>query len=370
VQCHADSTPDADGRVHQLCAERAIHGPQVRMVGARDDQRVPRRRRGERKERQPALRHRTEIRAYTGFRECSVADAEALTSWLAEHVASIERRENRVREELLARCRAQLIEPPTPDRVNEITRSALHRAEQALLGLIAARVDRPAIDRLEALIAVSDDDDAEDVLALLRAAPGNVSLDTMLSEIAKLEAIRAIGLPSDLFADVAPTVVAGWRARAAVESPSHLREHPQATKLALLCALLAMREREVTDTLAQLLISTIHGAATSRSWSTSTVTGLLTLEDVLEELVGEIDDEFASTPSSWSTARTASCASTARSPSTSSPASSPDARRAARNHAQRPPDRASRPRPPPGETVELDGARLECSPETTPRSPR
>jgi CBS domain containing-hemolysin-like protein len=49
-----------------------------------------------------------------------------------------------------------------------------------------------------------------------------------------------------------------------------------------------------------------------------TVTGLLTLEDVLEELVGEIDDEFASTPSSWSTARTASCASTARSPSTSS----------------------------------------------------
>ena len=206
-----------------------------------------------------AQRHRTEIRAYTGFRECSVLDAEALTSWLAEHVASIERREPRVREELLARCRAQLIEPPTPDRLSEITRSALHRAEQTLLGLIAARVDGATIDRLEALIAVSDDDDdGEDVLALIKAAPGNVSLDTMLVEIAKLEAIRAIGLPRDLFADVAPTVVAGWRARAMVESPSHLREHPQPTKLALLCALLVLREREVTDTLAQLLISTIH----------------------------------------------------------------------------------------------------------------
>lgn len=43
-----------------------------------------------------AQRHRTEIRAYTGFRECSVADAETLTSWLADHVASIERREQRV----------------------------------------------------------------------------------------------------------------------------------------------------------------------------------------------------------------------------------------------------------------------------------
>ncbi|HEV7806481.1 MAG TPA: DUF4158 domain-containing protein [Solirubrobacteraceae bacterium] len=206
-----------------------------------------------------AQRHRTEIRAYTGFRECSVLDAEALTLWLAEHIASIERREPRVREELLARCRAQLIEPPTPDRVSEITRSALHRAEQTLLGLIAARVDAATIERLEALIAVSDDDDdVEDVLALIKAAPGNVSLDTMLVEIAKLEAIRAIGLPCDLFADVAPTVVAGWRARAMVESPSHLREHPLPTKLALLCALLVLREREVTDTLAQLLISTIH----------------------------------------------------------------------------------------------------------------
>ena len=207
-----------------------------------------------------AQRHRTEIRAYTGFRECSVADAEALTSWLAEDVASIERREHRVRAELLARCRAQLVEPPTPDRVGEITRSALRRAEHALLGRIAASVEAAAIERLEALIAVTDDDDddAENSLALIKAAPGNVSLDTMLVEIAKLEAIRAIGLPSDLFADVAPIVVAGWRARAAVESPSHLREHPQPTKLALLCALLMMREREVTDTLAQLLISTIH----------------------------------------------------------------------------------------------------------------
>jgi len=206
-----------------------------------------------------AQRHRTEIRAYTGFRECTVLDAEALTSWLAEHVASIERREQRVRDELLAHCREQLIEPPTPDRVGEITRSALHRAEQALLCLIAARIDHGIVERLEALIAVSDDDDdGDDVLALIKAAPGNVSLDTMLTEIAKLEAIRAVGLPAGLFDGVAAKVVEGWRARAMVESPSHLREHRQPTKLALLCALLVMREREVTDTLAQLVISTIQ----------------------------------------------------------------------------------------------------------------
>ena len=40
-------------------------------------------------------------------------------------------------------------------------------------------------------------------------------------------------------------------------SPVHLREHPQPTKLALLCALL-LAGGEVTDSLAQLLISAVH----------------------------------------------------------------------------------------------------------------
>ena len=203
-------------------------------------------------------RHRTEIRVYTGFRECSVADAEALAGWLAEHVASSERRPERVRDELILRCRAELIEPPTPERVSEIARSALHQAEQALLALIAERLDAVVVARLEALIAVSDDDEDENVLGLIKAAPGNVSLETMLVEISKLEAIRAIGLPADLFDGIDARIIAGWRARAAVESPVHLREHPSATKLALLCALLYLREREVTDALAQLLISTVH----------------------------------------------------------------------------------------------------------------
>jgi TnpA family transposase len=204
-----------------------------------------------------AQRFRGEIRGYTGFRECSVADAEALAVWLAEHVASGERRPERVRDELIRRCRAELIEPPTPDRVSEIARSALYQAEQALLALLADRLDPAVVARLEALIAVSDDDE-DNVLALIRAAPGNVSLETMLVEISKLEAIRAIGLPAGLFTGIDARIVAGWRARAAVESPVHLREHPQPTKLALLCALLHLREREVTDALAQLLISTVH----------------------------------------------------------------------------------------------------------------
>ncbi len=80
----------------------------------------------------------------------------------------------------------------------------------------------------------------------------------MLTEIEKLEAVRAVGPPAGLFSDVTPRVLEGWRQRAMVESPSHLRRHPLALRLTLLAALLWAREREITDTLVDLLISTVH----------------------------------------------------------------------------------------------------------------
>ena len=207
-----------------------------------------------------AKRHRGEIRRYTGVRECSVADADKLTDWLARHVAESERREDRVAEALLARCRAELIEPPAPGRVTEVVRSALYRSEQAMLALVAGRLDGGAIDRLDALVAGEDgsDDADRDTLTTIKTDPGNVSLDSTLAEIDKLEAVRAMGLPPGLFADVSPKVVSSWRARAAVESPSHLRSHPGPTRAALLSALLFEREREITDSLVNLLISTVH----------------------------------------------------------------------------------------------------------------
>jgi hypothetical protein len=213
--------------------------------------------------------HRNQVREHFGFRVCSVADADKLTGWLAGHVAHAERNPDRVREELARRCREERIELPAPGRVTRIVRSALHNAEETWLDTIAARCGPAASARILALIdagvdPAADDDEDEDqdsVLALIKSVPGNVSLESMLTEIRKLTAIRAFGLPPGVFADVAPKVVSGWRAQAAVESPSHLRRRlansPQSA-VTLLAALVAEREREVTDSLADLLIATVH----------------------------------------------------------------------------------------------------------------
>ncbi|HVB46112.1 MAG TPA: DUF4158 domain-containing protein [Streptosporangiaceae bacterium] len=219
--------------------------------------------------------HRNQVREHLGFRECSVSDADKLTDWLAAHVAHAERNPDQVREELARRCRAERAEPPAPARVTRIVRSALHNAEETWFAVIAGRIGGDATARILALIdgeadgEGDGDEDQDSVLALVKSVPGNVSLESMLTEIRKLTAIRAVGLPAGLFAGVAPKVVSGWRARAAVESPSHLRcrlpTSPQSTAT-LLAALLAEREREVTDSLVDLLIATVHriGARTER----------------------------------------------------------------------------------------------------------
>ena len=207
-------------------------------------------------------RHRAEIRAHFGFRECSVADAEELAGWLAGGCAQEERRYELVRNELLAECRSRSIEPPTPDRVERIVRSGLHQAEKILTARISARLPAEVRARLLALVsgdAGEGDSEADPgLLALIKASAGNVSLASMLTEISRLEAVRAIGLPAGLFADVAPKVVAAWRARAAMESPSHLRDHGDEMTVTLLAALVYCRTWEITDALVTLLLRVVH----------------------------------------------------------------------------------------------------------------
>ncbi|WP_405097542.1 DUF4158 domain-containing protein [Micromonospora sp. NBC_01412] len=103
-------------------------------------------------------RHRAEVRAHLGFRECMVADAEKLTDWLAGDYAQKERRFELAKDAVLAELRARSIEPPTPDRVDKIVRSGLHQAEKILTEQIAGRLSSDVRARLLSLVAVADTD--------------------------------------------------------------------------------------------------------------------------------------------------------------------------------------------------------------------
>jgi Domain of unknown function (DUF4158) len=182
-----------------------------------------------------AERTRKTVRTFLGFRECSVADAEKLTMWLADEVCSRERHPQRVREALLARLREEQIEQPTRIRLSRMIGSALRQSEEAVTAKVNSRLNDEVTARMWSMIAAAGDDpgdpagealdgpqDAADgneagevpgpeVWAAIRSDPGNVSLNTCKAERRKLDWIRAVGLPPGLLADIAPKIVAGWR---------------------------------------------------------------------------------------------------------------------------------------------------------------
>ncbi len=96
--------------------------------------------------------HRAQIRERLGVRECSGADADKLTGWLAEHVACGERRPQQVRVELLGRCRAESIEPPTPGRCARTVGAAPRMAGETLTARISARLTVESTERIVALV--------------------------------------------------------------------------------------------------------------------------------------------------------------------------------------------------------------------------
>ncbi len=151
------------------------------------------------------------------------------------------------------------VEPP--GRVDRIIGSARAVFEQRFCDRILARLDPASVAALEALVvegAALPSSSGRVLLAELKADPGPVGLETLLREVDKLAAVRALGLPAGLFADASEKLVEAWRARAVRSYPSDLRAAPRPVRLTLLAALCALRCSEITDALVELLIGLIH----------------------------------------------------------------------------------------------------------------
>ncbi|WP_374225940.1 DUF4158 domain-containing protein, partial [Pseudonocardia sp. KRD291] len=103
-------------------------------------------------------RHRAEVRALLGFRECSLTDQDAGVEWLIEHVTVAEQRPDQVRAELLGWMRGVRVEPPTAGRQDRMVRSALDRGERTLIDRVGVRLPAEARGRLDGLVFGVPDD--------------------------------------------------------------------------------------------------------------------------------------------------------------------------------------------------------------------
>ena len=202
--------------------------------------------------------HRTQIRGALGFREWSRDDEDRLGRWLADEVCPVDLSDERQREALFARCRAERIEPPAPGQIDRLLARARAVADQRFCDTTVFRMPATTIGRLEELIGADDGETEQSLLAELKGDPGALGLETLLAETERLARVRSIGVPAAVFAGASEQLVKAWRSRAAAQYPSDLRAMSQPVRLTLLAALCATRVTEITDGLVDVLIQLVH----------------------------------------------------------------------------------------------------------------
>ncbi len=207
-----------------------------------------------------AKRHRVEIRRFLGIRKGTVADANAVLNWLRTQNPLLEDHNfDRLKEIVYEKYKDLKIEPPQPGRVDRIIRSAVNSADEQFYTITLKKLQTETLDKLEALLTTNDDT-AENTSPLfnLKSEAGAATLESVLVEIAKLERIRSLSLPIDLFAGVSRKRLLWCKQRIAVEDLHEIRRHPASIRYSLLAAFCHERKQEITDTLLELLINIIH----------------------------------------------------------------------------------------------------------------
>lgn len=216
--------------------------------------------------------HRAAIRTRFGFREATVADAEALIDWLIAQCLPYTRRREAIEAAAYERLRALKIEPPTPERLDRLIRSALQTFDQQFCQRVYRALTPAMHEQLDALLVPAGGEATENPtqeaddetgsgrigLSLLRADAGAATLENLFTEIHKLKRLRALRLPPGLFVGVSTKVLHTYRQRTAVEEPYELRRHPPELRITLLAVYCQCRSQELTDTLVELLITLIH----------------------------------------------------------------------------------------------------------------
>ncbi len=136
--------------------------------------------------------------------------------------------------------------------------------EDRFCRIVEQRLDAAGgvVARLEQLAGAGEDPEVsagggERFLYELKTDPGVVGTKTFGLEVAKLERVKALGLPTDLFDGWTEKLVTAWRDRAARCFPSDLATSPRQVRLTLLASLCHARTAEITDSLVELLIQLV-----------------------------------------------------------------------------------------------------------------
>ncbi len=170
-----------------------------------------------------------------------------------------EHRQDHLQLAVLERFRNLHIEPPPVEKTRRLIRSALAEHEKYFCKTIGGSFNVAMIERLNILLQLQPSDDGEwTIWQTLKSDPGKAGLESIKGAVSRLQTVRELGLPSDLFKTVPPKLLGRYAKRANVEEPFELRRHAVPLRATLLATFLHRRGEELTDHLVDLLVETVH----------------------------------------------------------------------------------------------------------------
>jgi hypothetical protein len=197
------------------------------------------------------------IRRYTGFRFPTAQDKDALAAWLRTQSAPEAPTDTALCECAYTRLRALHIELPTEAELQRIVRAALHGFFQDVHQRVAARLSETMRTALDQLLVVPSGE-SQSAFEHLKAEPSAPGIKPLQQEIAKLQTLRALGVPTDAFADLPWKVLQQLKRRAQNEHASKMREHPPTIRAALLACFVHLRTMEVLDDVVRMMLEIIR----------------------------------------------------------------------------------------------------------------
>lgn len=207
-----------------------------------------------------AKSHRQQIRDFLGFKLSKESDVPLFINWLIEKVLPDGKDSvSFLQEKSYAYFQEVKVEPFSPMKIERYIRSALTTFEKNLFLKLFESLDKNHKKSLLGLVTTQDKQSSEAYyLRHLKEDAGNVSLESILEEVKKINCILEIGLPASLFKVIPHRVLEKYKTRIMSERPGEIRDHKDPIKYATLAIFCYVREREIVDNLVDLLIQVIH----------------------------------------------------------------------------------------------------------------